>query len=62
LAADPDADGVESVKINSIALKFKPEKMQAALSASVVTLVQAFGKFVGAGKPGGGRTVWLNRV
>jgi len=62
LSADPDPDGVKELKICSLALKFESKKMQGALSASVVALVQEFGKFIGAGNPAGSGIYFLERV
>jgi hypothetical protein len=62
LAVDPNQDGVKELKINGIMLKFEIAPMQAALAASVVTLVQEFGKFIGAGNPNGSGVYMLERV
>lgn len=62
VAADPNQDGVKELKINGIMLKFEVAPMQAALAASVVTLVQEFGRFVGAGNPSGSGVYMLERV
>lgn len=65
ISSDPNADGVSELKLGSgsmIALKFRDKKMQSALAASVVVLVQDLGVFAGAGKTGGSSVVPTVRV
>lgn len=54
--------GVDSLKVGSLSFSFNDKKRTNALSNSVVSLVQEFGDFCGAGKVSGSSIIMTCRV